>query len=266
MSNVQEEISGKYELIDLKALPKKHVASNVVAFIPPGKSIADRIMFHTASGQVDSFVATKVRTVLDPDNSEIDRLNVSSLMKNNNVKLFGMSDSEHKSLVSKGLKKSNPRFMLKSLNHASSKKFDQTKSLIKARFVLYDDNSNLDKQKLIWLCSYFGIPYRNDISDVKKYKENLVNRLDKFIQKSQENIDLFLKTLDEIKSIEVNYYITELMRMGIVSFYNGIYKFEDRPIGATVKDIISFLESSPTLYESMKKKVFEDNKGKAYGQ
>lgn len=256
-----EEISGTYSLTYTKSTGGK-IVRNLISYVPYGKTIKDKVRFHTESGERDSFLVSNVVTRFKPDESEIDRLNVKALIGSPNVRIFGMSDEEHDKLVKKKIKKSNPEYILKSLDRASMTSHVKKMNLVKTRGRLYTEK--LSKKRLMWICAAFGISYASKTSDEDRYKAELIGKIDDWLQQSEKNIERFNTTLDQIESVEINFYISELTKLGSISYYNGIYKLNDDPIGSKLLDVIDFLKSNPTVYNEAKNKVHLSNKDTVY--
>ena len=63
---------------------------------------------------------------------------------------------------------------------------------------------------------------------------------------------------------EMRYYINEFKEFGIVSEQSGIFKIEDRPIGASIGKVIEFFESNPSIFQAYKEQIIEAATGKIY--
>lgn len=234
--------------LDVNRDKTKFRLTNINAFVPYGKSANDRVKFKTEAGEVDSIIIDKISTIYRPDENELDKFNVMVLLQHPDVFVKGLSDDEHRNLVRLNLKKPNPKFTLTNIDKVETDSFDNETSLIKSRAKLYSDTEPLSKEKLVWLCASFGLPYRTNITDQKRYKQQLIKIIDKYIQYSSDNRKKFDDSLDNIKTTEMKFYINELKNIGIITDIGGIYKVGDRPVGATDDHLVLFYEQNNEIY------------------
>lgn len=244
--------------LQVKRDPSKFRITNISAFIPFGKTASDIRTFMTPNGEVNSLMIDKVAVVFNPDESDIDRHNVETLIQHPNVRLSAMTDEEHRELVRRNLKVSNPLFVLTNLDKQKEEGFEKEKEMLEARNLLY--NGDLSTSKLIWLSSKFQIGYR-DIMKIKS-KDNkrreLITNLDKFIKHSEKNVKEFINSIEDIVNTEYVFYINELINIGTITDIGGIYKVGERPVGPDFDSVIKFYQENKELYEQHKKLVIEN--------
>ena len=101
------------------------------------------------------------------------------------------------------------------------------------------------------------MPYRTEITDEQQYIKFLIKQLDGNIQNSEETRDKFEKALDNIAITEFTFYINEMLNIGIIVDYAGIYKINEQPVGSSLKGIMNFFESNQDVYNEHKKTVIE---------
>lgn len=265
-----KEIStiGRFRL-DYTGNKKRFTLTNLFSFVPYGKRPEDRIYFQSPTGLVDHFFIDKPSISFKPDENEIDRLNVSVLIQHYDVKIAQMSHKDHDKLVKLKLKNSNPKFILTNIDKVEDDTFDRENELILARAKLRASDSHaLSKQKLIWLCSKFGISFRSDILDSTRYKQFLIRQLDGFLMKgnhlmnsSKQAIEAFNDSLANIKRTEYVFYLNEFKNIEIIKDIGGMYKIGERPVGADYDALINYYEQNQELYLEHKKKVLELLKG-----
>lgn len=243
-------VAGRFRL-DVNRDKKKFALTNISAFVPYGKSIQERIAFKTESGEVNSIIISKVSIPLKPDENELDRHNVSVFIQHPEVRIAGMTEEEHRELVRLKIKKANPKFTITNVDKVETTAFDDEVEIINARGMLYTEEAGkaLSKERLVWLCANFNLPYRNtSMTDKKRYKIFLTKKLDAFIQSSNENRKAFVESLDNVKKTEMVFYINELKAIEVITDIGGIYKVGDRPVGATIDHIINWYEQNSEIY------------------
>lgn len=257
---------GRFRL-DFLGAKTKLTLTNLHSFVPYGGSSKDRVYFTSTSGLVDHFFISKPSMSFKPDESEIDRHNVNTLIQHPEVKIASMSFEEYDKLVKANLKRSNPKFILINVDKVEDNSFDRETELIKARYALVSDEKSMTKYRLIHLCSKFGISYRTDITEVSRYRKFLVKQLDHFLSKGnhiynpKEAIKVFMESLADIKATEYIYYINEFKNLEIIKDLGGIYKVGERPIGSDINAIMKYYEQNGEIFLEHKKLVDENNKG-----
>lgn len=256
LGNKSIHVEGRFKLEVLKD-QKKFSLTNINAFVPLGKSAKDRIRFKTESGEVDSLFIDRISVLFNPQ-KEIDRHNVWAMIQHRDVRIGGMSDEEHQKLVDQNIKSARPEFRLTNVDRVEDEAHEQEVNLLKVRSKLYSDENPLSKKKLIWFCSNYGIPYKTDITDTKKYIADLQKRIDKHISGSTAIAMQFDKDISEMNKVEMRFYINELISLQIVQEFYGVYKINDRPIGAGIDHVMKFYDDNPTIYLEHQKLVHEN--------
>jgi hypothetical protein len=247
-------LAGRFRL-DVNRDPKKFHITNINSFVPYGKGPESRMKFMTQSGAVDSLIISQISTAFKPDDNDIDNHNIQLLIQHPDVMIKGLSDAEYKELVRLNLKKHNPKFTLTNIDRVETDSYDREVKLIQARAILYSLEKPISKERLVWLCSNFGIPYRSQTTNPERYKIELTKAIDKFIQRSETNIEVFVTAIKEIKITEIKFYINELKNLGRITDIGGIFKVGERPVGATDEHIINFYEGNQELYLQHQKEV-----------
>lgn len=257
------EVIGRFQL-KVNRDPKKFKITNINSFVPFGKTNEDRMKFMGKSGLVDSLIVDKLIVLLNPDRNQVDLHNVTAFIQHPDVRLDGFSEDEHNELVRLNLKKSNPKFILTNIDKVSDEAFDKEMKLIELRAKLFSQSKPLTIEMLVHLCSSFGISYKSDINDAERYRKFLLKKIDSFIQVAEENRGAFTAAVDNMKLTEMIYYINEFEEIGIIKQQSGIYKIQDRPIGADRAKIIQYFEQNPSDFQEFKELVIQKHSGKIY--
>lgn len=250
------DLMGRFSL-EVRADKSKFRMTNIDAFIPQGGTINDKVLFLSKSGFIKSVFISKLVTVFYPDDEKLDAHNVDAFIRHPDVRIGGMSDAEHDELVSLGLKKSNPRFVLTNIDKVADDKHEDEIKLLQLRSMIYDVSRPISKEQLIWLCSAFGIVYVTKIQDEVLYKKHLQKVLDKHIQSNPKDRPSFVEAIENWKLTELKYYISEFIINGNVSDIGGIYKVGPKPIGASLNSVISYFENNPTEFQVLKDLIID---------
>lgn len=247
-------IEGRFRL-DVRRDPKKFSMTNILSFVPPGKTVNDRVKFKTeGSGEVDSLFINRHSILFDP-NKEVDAHNIAVFIQHPDVRIGGMPEEDHQKLVDKRIKKANCTFTITNVDKVEIKKYNEEVSILKVRGKLYNEDKPIEIEKLLWICSNFGIPYFSNVTDKQKYVNEITRKVDKYIMSGSEYAKKVDDALVNMKRTEMIFYINELLNLNIISNFGGIFKIEDRPIGSTIDHLINFYEQNSSILLGHKKLV-----------
>lgn len=255
LGNKNVDVIGRFQLKLNTSEPKKFRMTNILSFIPAGKTMEDKKMFLSASGSVEGLFIENIVTNFNPDKSDIDAHNVAVLIEHPNVRLAGVSEEEHQKWVKSGVKESNPKWTLTNLDKLDNENYNKEVELIELRYKLYSREKPLAKEQLIWLASSFGIQYKTAITEPERYKQYLQKQIDQALQRDAQKRTDFLEALNNIKLTEMKYYIKEFEDLGFITCNSGFYKMEHRPIGASLSSVIQYFENNPSEFNMMKEQV-----------
>lgn len=259
------DTSGRFQL-KVNTDSKKFRMTNINGFVPYGRKIEDKLNFMSEAGEVEHFLIDKIKTTLFPDEKSVDEWNVRVLIQHPDVRIDGIPDSEWDILVKKNLKKSRCKFSLVNLDKIQNEAFDNEAELIEAKYLLYNKKNPITKERLLWLCTRFNLATRTHIQDEEQQRKFYIKLLERFVEVTdvrqmfdtkKSNIETFVDALDRIKETEFLFYIENLIDIGIIVDYSGVFKVGDRPIGSTKKHIIDFYEANQDVYREHKKVVLE---------
>jgi hypothetical protein len=246
-------IDGRFKL-EVKTDIKKFSLTNINSFVPVGKKVTDKMRFLTESGETDTLFIDRASILFNPKKL-YDNHNISVLIQHPNVYIGGMNSEEHMKLVREGYKVDNPKFTITNVDKVDDDKYKKEVKLIKVRARLYDDKNPLSLEKLIWIASNFGLSYRTDITEESRRVNELIKKLDKYVQESIPNAEKLLKVLDNMKETEMTFYINELIRLKIIEEFSGVYKIDDRPVGGGIDHVIIWYEQNAIIYAEHQKLV-----------
>ena len=237
--------------------------TNINAFVPNGKTVAEKLQFKNSSGLVDYVMIDRITQTLDPK-SDIDHHNICVLIQHPDVRIASMSDKEHADLAKLRIKKPNPKFKLTNIDLFEDEKHNDSVKLLKVRARIYDEEKPISKRTLMYICSTLGIPYKSDITEENKLVIFLQKQVDKYVQKGEENIKNFNNIFENINRAEKVYYINELIERQIVTESGGIYKVKDIPVGVDLESVIRYFDANFETFNMYKKIVIEETQGTIY--
>lgn len=254
-------ISGRWKLT-LNRDAKKFHATNLNSFIPYGKGTEDMVKFRNLHGAVDFLLITKLITIFDPDKSDEDAVNVQALIQHPNVRLEEMSEKEHEVLVRNHLKKDNPEYTLVNVDKKSLKVHVEARDMIDIQYLIMGTKTILTKKKLMYISSALGLPTRSEIRDEERYIANLQKGLISHLTVNVEERAKFMFYYDKIADAEILYFIEEMISLGIIEEFGGMYKIGVKPVGFDIKGIREYFMNQPEEFEAFKLQVNEFHDGK----
>jgi len=254
-------ISGRWKLT-LNRDAKKFHATNINSFIPYGKSSEDIVKFQNVHGAVDFLLITKLITVFDPDKHDIDAANVKVLIQHPNVRLEEMSDKEHERLVKENLKKDNPEYTLVNVDKKSLQVHTEARDMIDIQYMIMGTKTTLNKKRLMYICSALGLATRSEIQDEERYVAFLQQSLISHLTVNKDERAKFILFYDKIADAEVLYFIEEMITLGLIEEFGGMYKIGVKPVGFTIQDIKEYFINQPDEYEAFKMEVHKFHQGK----
>ena len=254
-------ISGRFKLT-LNRDPKKFHATNINSFIPYGKRSEDVVHFHNVNGAVDFLLITKLVTVLDPDKNDIDAENVKVLIQHPNVRLEEMTDKEHERLVKENLKKDNPEYVLVNVDKKSLQIHVESRDMIDIQFLIMGTKTTLNKKKLMYISSALGLATRSEVQDEDRYIKFLREQLVSHLTVNKDDRARFTLFYEKIAEAEVLYFLEEMISLGLIEEFGGMYKIGVKPVGFSIKDIKEYFINQPEEYDAFKTQVQEYHQGK----
>lgn len=261
LGNQQVSTVGRFRLRVLRP-PKKFSLTNVPSYIPKGKTYKDMVRFMSPNGrEVESLILDQISTILYPDTNEADAHNVRALIAHPKVRINGIDTEGWRKMIDGGFKAPRSEFEITNLDKQSLDEMDREADLVEARAILLSKRNPISVEKLKWLCTVFKLGYKEEIQDSERYRAELAKKLDGFIQdkntivKGKSNLERFMDAMDNITKTETLYYIAKLEKFEVITKFGGIYKVGERPVGASVEDVIRFYSDYPEIFAEHKKEV-----------
>lgn len=251
--------NGRFKLVCLKD-PSKFVLTNIDSFIPYGKTIDNMVQFYDETGPVKFLLVSRIESILKPDDSDVDAKNVTTLIQHPDVRLLDLSDSEHEELVRLNLKKSNPRFTLINLDKSDQTKYEEEVDMYEISYLITTKKKNaLSKKKMMYLASSVGVNIHSEIKDEERYLADLKQKTINHLRVNKDLRETFMHFYDNLEKAELEFYVNEMMRHGIIKDFGGMLKLEDKPIGYKRSDIMDYFAANEDEFNVLKEKIQKYN-------
>jgi len=201
------------------------------------------------------FMIDKPTVRLYPDTNPMDRRNVDWLISHPEV---GVEGIDLTSLI-KAKKISNPSITLKNVDRQELSVIDDQDTIDVVIGKLSDDNpkTGISLERLRYLLAYFNLPYFDAryISNKTTEKKILRQKIKVFARGKDAagnlNATLIDEVLNEIDNLKYSYEFKEMLRFDIIRESNGIYKFNNVPIGSNENTVIQWLKNNLEIYNEM---------------
>lgn len=201
------------------------------------------------------FMVDKPTMRLHPDTNLMDRRIVDWLIANPQVGVEGIELTE---LIS-SKKISNPEITLKNVDRQELSMIDDQDVIDVIIGKLSDDNpkTGLTLERLRYLLAYFNLPYFDMrwISNKTTEKKLLRQKIKTFARGTSPsgklNATLIDNVLNEIDNLKYSYEFKEMLRFDIIRESNGIYKFNNVPIGSNEGSVTKWLKENLEIYTEM---------------
>lgn len=192
---------------------------------------------------------------LYPDTNQMDRRNVDWLIAHPEVGVEGIELTDKV----KGKKISNPTIMLKNVDRQELSMIDDQDTIDFIIGKLSDDNpkTGLSLERLRYLLAHFNLPYfdarwiKNKTTEKKMLRQKIKNFARGTSIDGTLNAVLIDRVINEADNLKYSYEFKEMLRYDIVREANGIYKFNNVPIGSNQDSVISWMKNNLEVYAEM---------------
>jgi hypothetical protein len=192
---------------------------------------------------------------LQPDSNPMDRRIVDWLIAHPEV---GVQGIELTDLV-KIKKMSNPTITLKNVDRQELSEIDNQDTIDVIIGKLSDDNpkTGVSLERLRYLLAHFNLPYfdirwiKNKTTEKKLLRQKIKNFARGTSAGGELNASLIGKVFDDIDNLKYSYEFKEMLRYDIIREANGIYKFNNVPIGSNEDSVINWLKTNLEIYTEM---------------
>jgi len=192
---------------------------------------------------------------LMPDTYPMDRRIVDWLICHPEVDVEGIELTDK----IKSKKLSNPSISLKNVDRQELSLIDDQDTIDVVIGKLSDDNpkTGISLERLRYLLAHFNLPYFDArwIKNKTTEKKILRQKIKLFARAKSPSGELNALLIDElltdIDNLKYGYEFKEMLRYDIIREANGIYKFNNVPIGSNENSVISWLKNNLEIYAEM---------------
>lgn len=192
---------------------------------------------------------------LYPDQNIMDRRIVDWLIAHPEVAVQGVELTN----VIGQKKMSNPSITLKNVDRQELSMIDEQDKIDLVIGKLSDDNpkTGVSLERLRYLLAYFNLPYFDIrwISNKAVEKKLLRQKIKNFARGTSSNGKLNATLVDEvltdIDNLKYNFEFKEMLRYDIISEANGVYKFNNVPIGSNENSVVVWMKNNLEIYNEM---------------
>jgi hypothetical protein len=192
---------------------------------------------------------------LYPDTNQMHRRTVDWLLAHPQVGVEGIPLTEK--ISSK--KESNPTITLKNVDRQELSMIDDQDTIDVVIGKLSDDNpkTGISLERLRYLLAHFNLPYfdirwvKNKTTERKLLRQKMKNFARGVSASGVLNAILVDNVLSDIDNLKYSYEFKEMLRFDIVREANGIYKFNNVPIGSNETSVITWMKNNLDIYTEM---------------
>lgn len=197
--------------------------------------------------------------ILRPDENPEDKATLEWLIAHPEVKLVGITIDSSVTRV----KVKNSTVTLRNLEKIAALDMDEQDQLDKIIGRLSEDSGPkaIGLKRLRYLLAYFNLSYfeQRHIGNPSTEKKYLRTRIKKFCkgknsQGKYNSVDVEA-VLDNIDTFEINYLVKEMMRVGVIVLQNGVFKYNNIPLGTTLDYVIKWMLENPEIYGEAQQKL-----------
>jgi hypothetical protein len=194
---------------------------------------------------LNGYLIDKVAKMLKPDEDVNEKHLVSWLICHPEVKLKGINDVDQEILS----KKRSSKITLECLDINEMDKFQEEDYIDKLIGLLTLDfgKNALSILKIRYVMAYLGMTYREPRYEGNVEKSALRSRLKSFAKSSYENAELVNGAITDMDDAQNMYEFKELVRLKILNMINGVYKFQNAPIGSDYASVNAFFSNHPEV-------------------
>lgn len=215
-----------------------------------------RVPLINLDGQEElGYMIDKPTMRLHPDTNQMERRIVDWLISHPQVGVQGIDLTEK--VASR--KESNPVVTLKNVDRQEMSMIDDQDTIDVVIGRLSDDNpkTGISLERLRYLLAYFNLPYfdirwiKNKTTERKLLRQKIKNFARGTSPSGKLNAVLVDEVLSEIDNLKYSYEFKEMLRYDIIREANGVYKFNNVPIGSNEDSVINWMKNNLEIYTEM---------------
>jgi hypothetical protein len=156
-------------------------------------------------------------------------------------------------------KDDNPRIKLTNLDYENIQDLEDDEYIDRLIGRLVQDTgvSAISLEKLRCVLATLNFQYKDQkyYGDNKIEKSKLRDVLKRFARADLKNAEQVNKVLDDLDHAKFVYEVKELLDQKVISFDNGMYKYNTLPIGIGIDSVIQNFKNDPDLYAEIVSKL-----------
>ena len=182
---------------------------------------------------------------LKPDEDENDKLKISWMICHPEVIVRGVPNLDEEILK----KKTGRKIELICLDYVEIEKIDEDDYIdrLLGRLSLEGGPQAIGLEKIKFIMAALGMNYNIPRSTAQIEKKTLRSKLKAFSRKSIANSKLVNQAIEEMDESREHYLFKEMVRMRVLELSNGVYKFNNVPVGSSFERSQEFFNNHPEV-------------------
>lgn len=205
-----------------------------------------------------SYMIAKIVTTFKPDFNPNERFLVSWMLCHPEVKVEGVELDEEIMRA----KLTNSKITLTWLDHAEVHSIDDEDyiDIVISKITLNRGKETIGLKKLRWINAQLGIVYMDPRFKGEAEKKMLRSRLKSYIRNSVENAKVVENMLSNLSEAQEWYEFKELVRLKVLSYSDGIYRFKSASLGSNFATVQAFFVNHPEVKSEVLKLMYDQLK------
>ena len=134
--------------------------------------------------------------------------------------------------------------------------------MIDIQYLILGTKTTLTKKKLMYISSALNLTTRSEIQDEERYTKFLREQLVSHLTVNKDDRVKFSLYYDKIADAETLYYIEEMIALGLIEEFGGMYKVGMKPVGFNIQQIREYFINQPEEYDAFKTEVHKFHQGR----
>ncbi len=203
---------------------------------------------------LSGYIINKITQRLYPDKNPDEYNLISWLICHPEIVIKGVKNLDQQILDSK----TGNKITLTCLDYVEIQEIDKEDFIdrINGRLSLDGGPKAIGLEKIRYVLAQLGLSYMEARFEGKGEKKFLRSKLKTFVRKSYANAKRADKAINDIQGSKDYFEFKEMIRLKILVLSNGLYKFNETPIGATYDSVRVFYENHPEVEMETTKQLY----------
>ena len=206
--------------------------------------------------RLSHLMISQINTIFTPDEDPQDRLDVEWMIHHPDVIVEGYKDLPD---VYKKAKKDTAQLTLTALDYQERDEIEEIDFIdrLVGRLSLEGGTKAIGLENLRYVLAELNKSYRDAryIKNPATEKKVLRSNLKGFIKGDYKNAKLVHDILNRLPAAKVTFELKEMIRVGVIQESNGMFKYDNIPLGVSIRGILNAWEQEPELKISMQKEL-----------